>query len=89
MSIPILEETFGIQTAASQELLESIDYLLAQVSLHLARVCSAIVCLSSNVIKDQVHSLLETFLGEYLINGIAEISPSNVFAFFWSLEESD
>lgn len=78
MAIPVLEERLGIESISTDDLSETVKNLLNLSLLVLVSGDASINSLGSSIINGFIEVLLESLLGEDLINSVAEVSPANM-----------
>jgi len=86
MAIPVLEERLGIESISTDDLSETVKNLLNLSLLVLVSGDASINSLSSSIIDGFIEVLLESLLGEDLINSVAEVSPANMLTSLGGLE---
>ena len=85
-SISVLEEALGVQSVGSDELTELVNNISSDRSLFLVSLASSVDSLGASGTDLSIKVLLETLLGEDLIDSVGEVSPADVSAFLGSLE---
>ena len=84
--ISVLEEALGIQSVGSDELTELVNNFTADFSLTIAGLTSSVDGGSAAGTDLGVKVLLETLLGEDLVDSVGELSPLDMSSFLGSLE---
>ena len=84
--VSVLEEALGIKTVLPDDFTEGSDDLLAEFSMLSGGLTSAIGGGSASFTNSSIEVLLETLLGEDLVDSVREISPANMGAFLGGLE---
>jgi len=84
--VEVLEETLCMESVSAHDFTESAHNFVNANLIVFDRNLTTVVGFLSCVTKRLVKFLFEAFLGEYLIDLVAEISPSNVFSFLRCLE---
>ena len=73
--VSVLEEAFGIKTVLPDDFTEVSDDLLAECSMLSGGLTSTIGGGSASFTNSSIEVLLETLLGEDLVNSVREVSP--------------
>jgi hypothetical protein len=89
VTIPVLEETLGVKSVSLKPISKGVNNCRGNGSLSGCRVAPSIEGLCPNVVKYNINSLLKSLLRENLIDGITEVSPSDMAAFLGSSEVFD
>jgi hypothetical protein len=84
--VPILEEALRVKSIFSDNFTEVFDDLLAEVSLSLVGLSPSVNSLCAHLTYLNVEVLLETLLGEDLVDSVGEFPPLDVLTFLWCLE---
>lgn len=88
MAVKILEEALSVQAVFAHNLLETVNDSLNINMVNFLWSFSSIDSLSTRVSKRKVDILFKSFFGKDFINCVTEVSPSDVFTFFWCLESA-
>ncbi len=83
MAVEVLEETLGVKSVFSYNLLETAYDVLDSCIFIIGCLTSGVYSLSSYIVQCNVYILLETLLSEYLIDFVNKFLPPNMFSFFW------
>jgi len=86
VAIPVLEEGLGIESVLADHAGETVKDGLDLRFLILGGSGASVHSMSTGVVEWLVDVLLESLLGEYLIDTVTEVSPADVLASFRSLE---
>jgi len=86
VAIPVLEEGLGIESVLADHAGETVKDGLDLRFLILGGSGASVHGVSTGVVEWLVDVLLESLLGEYLIDTVTEVSPADVLASFRSLE---
>ena len=86
MAVKVLEERLGVQTVLTDDLGETLANVAHDSFFFSSCLTAAVVGAGAGVIKTSVDVLFELFLGEYFLDMVTEVLPSDVFTFFWCFE---
>lgn len=86
MAVKVLEERLGVQTVLTDHLGETLANVAHNSFFFSGCLTAAVVCAGAGVINASVDVLFELFLGEYFLNMVTEVLPSDVFTFFRCFE---
>lgn len=86
VTIPVLKEALRVKSVSLEPISKGSKDSLCDLTLVTRGLRATIESLCSNVVEFCVNCLLQVLLGEYLINCIAEVSPTDMATFLGSAE---
>lgn len=86
MAVKVLEERLSVQTVLTDNLGETLANVAHDGFFFSGCLTAAVVGAGAGVINTSVDVLFEPFLGEYFLNMVTEVFPSDVFTFFRCFE---